>query len=188
MISVREYTQKGIFFRNPFFRREYDLWSGSHKGGLNDSKSLLGIVHRILNSPKKLNDLREFIKEDDAAGYFLNSVRSPIYFEREVKELHLEVSFISKQNNPIRMIIKSKGFNYIDEPVGGYCAKERTKITVETLYTTITKKFTDKGKYNFTYEHVAKNTVERYAAGGKLNLNGEPWYSDTDGVEIDYTS
>lgn len=154
VVVANESKSLGIFFRNPFFKRCYDIYCeiesetpGSLSETLNKS-SFLGIIHSLLNSKKQLQSIREFIKNDDAAGYHLNSVRSPIYFSR--------VKRVAKFEND-ELIIKSSGFHFNEEKTGGACEREFTKI-YRKAGNSITKFLSfrsDKNNgYNYTYKHI----------------------------------
>jgi hypothetical protein len=46
-----------------------------------------GLIHRLLNSKSRFLALQEFVQTDNAAGFSLRELRSPIYFKREEREL-----------------------------------------------------------------------------------------------------
>lgn len=114
--------KKGIFFRNPFFKKYYSLDAGFFDD-LTPAPELknLGLIHRLLNSRKTIAELIDFVENDDnAAGFKLCELRSPIFFEREERYAQL--------NSPNGVTIISKGWNFVDEEVGGACEVERTWV------------------------------------------------------------
>lgn len=121
-ITTSSSMKKGIFFRNPFFKKYYSLDAGFFDD-LTPAPELknLGLIHRLLNSRKTIAELIDFVENDDnAAGFKLCELRSPIFFEREERYAQL--------NSPNGVTIISKGWNFVDEEVGGACEVERTWV------------------------------------------------------------
>ena len=162
-IVTTKCTVSGIFFRNPFYLRYYGIDDGWYGDNIDTSGNLycvenrvgfLGWANWLLNSKNSIEKLKEFVNTDNAAGYDLLSVRSPIYFKRE----ECTAEFYSDD-----MIIKSWGFNYVDERVGGGCVKERTKIfkKVNGRMKKIVDKLTHTNSgYKMTYKHVIEDFLK----------------------------
>ena len=163
-MSTSETEVSGIFFRLPIFGRYFDLWEDNEKFSAQSAKAkkgFWGVMHWLLNSNKSIDSKIEFSSKDNAAGYRLWSVRSPIYFKRIQREL----SYVGDNG----FCIESKGFNYTDERVGGGCVKEVT--TIKLPGRTVFKGRSDKnGGYHFTYEHVVMDRVKEYKATGTFTL------------------
>ena len=118
----------------------------------------LGWVNWLLNSKKRIAEIQEFVKLDNAAGYVFLSVRSPIYFSR----IERTAEYYSDD-----LILKSWGFNYVDERVGGGCVKEKTVITkkINGRMKTIFNKLTHVNNgYKMTYKH----TIEEFLNTGNI--------------------
>lgn len=170
IILTNEEVKNGIFFRNPFFKREFDIYE-THYNILNDTptkgcihathkfKGLWGKIHAILNSQSKVLRTIKWMSEcDNAALYRLNSIRSLIYFSR----IERSAEYIDED-----LVIKSKGFHYVDEACGGACVKEFTKIyRVVGDKTKLIKSYyshsTNSGHkgYKMTYKHVLIDFVK----------------------------
>lgn len=151
-ITVAERAETGIFFRSPFFKRSYDRYCDRDApGNVYDTLGVvgfLGFIHRILNRKEALTLKKEFMDEDpNASGYHLNSIRSPIYFRRNVRCALLEGE---------KLRIKSEGFHYLEEPVGGACEQEVTEIQIKKdgkWFTTFKGRTDRNSSYNCTYRH-----------------------------------
>lgn len=166
-IITTERKVSGVFFRNPFFKRYYgvdDGWYGDNintDGNLHDvvnKVGFLGWVNWLLNSKKRIAEIQEFVKLDNAAGCVFLSVRSPIYFSR----IERTAEYYSDD-----LILKSWGFNYVDERVGGGCVKEKTVITkkINGRMKTIFNKLTHVNNgYKMTYKH----TIEEFLNTGNI--------------------
>lgn len=149
-ITTSSSMKKGIFFRNPFFKKYYSLDAGFFDD-LTPAPELknLGLIHRLLNSRKTIAELIDFVENDDnAAGFKLCELRSPIFFEREERYAQL--------NSPNGVTIISKGWNFVDEEVGGACEVERTWVYRGGE---LIKRLKQTGSYKFTYEHVLKDAT-----------------------------
>lgn len=150
--NSREGVESGIYFRNPFYSREFDLWEDGDSALLKTQSpnSLRSLIRWLINSRKKVAELIKFCHEDDnASGYVLNDIRSPIYFKRNWRSLTYYTD---------RFDIYSKGYHYLDERVSGHCVREDTVIYDKRLDNIL--KFTEYGSYKFTYEHVAKEWIK----------------------------
>jgi len=161
-IVTAKAEKRGIFFRNPVFKRYFELWDGELEfsaQAAKERKGFWGMVHWILNSNKSIESKIEFSKEDDAAGYSLNSVRSPIYFKRVERTLKYTGDVIS---------IDSKGFNFIDERVGGNCEKEVSVIKVNGAV--VFSGRTDVNGYSMTFAHVAEEKIKSFLRNGVFNI------------------
>jgi hypothetical protein len=151
IITTFETVRKGIFFRNPFFKQYYGLDDGwfDDRQPAPDLENL-GIVHRLLNSKKTINLLKDFVNQDNAAGYKLWNLRSPLYFEREERSAEL----ISD-----RVTIKAHGYNFVDERVSGGCESETTKVYIDGKL--IAKyESSERNAYKNTYEHVLRDLCD----------------------------
>lgn len=154
--------KRGVFFRSPVFKRYFDLWDGEPEfsaQAAKEHKGFWGRVHWILNSNKSIDNKIEFSKEDNAAGNSLNSVRSPIYFKRVERTLKYSGGVVS---------IDAKGFNFIDERVGGNCEKEITTIKVNGKIVFCGR--TDINGYNMTFAHVVEGKIKSFLRNGVFDI------------------
>jgi hypothetical protein len=160
-IVVSEIETTGIFFRSPFFKRYFDMWDGEEKFSAQvakECKGFWGFVHFLLNTRKTLDDKIEFSSESDVAGYSLNSIRRPFYFKRVERTLSYASDVVS---------IEARGFNFLDERVGGHCQKETAVIKVNGKV--VFRGRSDKnGGYNLTYSHQVEQKVQTWLDGGVL--------------------
>lgn len=161
-IVTAETEKLGVFFRSPVFKRYFELWDGKPEfsaQSAKERKGFWGVVHWLLNSKKSIDSKIEFSNETDAAGYRLNSVRSPIYFKRVERTLKYCGDVVS---------IDAKGYNFVDERVGGNCEKEFTIIKVNGKI--VFHGRSDKNGYNLTYEHVVLGKIGSFLRNGTLEI------------------
>lgn len=159
-IVTTETRVKGLFFRNPVYRRQFDVYdygSGPARSAL-AGEGVMGKVHWLLNSGKALRKIIRFVEDnDDAGSWSMLSIRSPFYTQREQRTLVYETEDI---------LVKASGWNYIDEPVGGRCEEEYTTISKingysnrsTVLFSGSTKK---RNSYNLTYQHIVDDLVSK---------------------------
>lgn len=161
-IVTAKAEKRGIFFRNPMFKRYFELWDGKPEfsaQSAKECKGFWGMVHWILNSNRSIEGKIEFSKESDAAGYSLNSLRSPIYFNRVERTLKYAGDVIS---------IDSKGFNFTDERVGGNCEKEVSVVKVNGKI--VFRGRTEVNGYNMTFAHVVEEKIESFLRNGVFKI------------------
>lgn len=159
-IVTQERIVSGVFIRNPFFKRYFDVYDNNkgHVYDVKERKGFFGIVHGLLNSKKRIDDLIEFLKEDNASGYQLDSIRNPFYFTRVERTTTYHSDDI---------IIKSWGFNYVDERVGGHCVLEKTVI-FKKLNGSMKKIFDGFTHANNGYVMTYKSRIEAFLKTGNI--------------------
>jgi hypothetical protein len=151
---------KGIFFRNPFYHRQFDVYEyGAHPARqARAGEGIMGKVHRLLNSRKSLNKVISFVEDNDnAACWSMWSIRSPFYTQRDQRTLSYE---------SLDIFITAKGWNYIDEPVSGHCEEERATIIKINGYSNRSVVLFDGSSkrgngYYLTYRHTVEDLIKQ---------------------------
>lgn len=150
---------RGLYFRSPVYTKDFNDYDYDLESLLNHilkPKRMSDLVSRLLNRKSKLLSLLDFVKtNDNAAGVSLNYIRWPIYTIREVRTLDAVYG---------DLIIKSRGFNYMEEEISGRCVKEVTVIT-STCGTFYYKGRTEtysygRPSYSMTYKHNVREWVD----------------------------
>lgn len=102
-----------------------------------------------------IRHLKEWIKEDDFAGFTANTICSPIYFKRKSRCIE---AISNSDDTKIDNIIS---YGYEDEfiNISGQCIKEKTTITFKN-----SEKITmiNKDEYEYTYIHIIKSAINVY--------------------------
>lgn len=157
IIITEEGTERGIFFRSPIQKVDYDTYyeegfsAWSYK---EEVKNPLRKIYEILIGNKNVIDnIEKWSKYGDWAGFSANILCFPIYFKREYRKLK------AISNNDTDNITEINSYGYENEfnYCGGNCEIERTSVKLRSGKTIKIKR---REQYNFTYTHIIKDIID----------------------------
>ena len=157
VISTEEGVEKGIFFRSPIQKVDFDAYYGTTKFSAskfaNKIKNPIRKLYEILigngNSVKFIND---WLNDIDFGGFKGNILTFPVYFKRKYRKLIAQTS-----NDEVIEKIESYGYESEYNICSGACFVERTKIHFKSGKVTHIKRT---GYYKYTYTHIAKDIID----------------------------
>ena len=157
VISTEEGIEKGIFFRNPLQKVEFDAYCDepilSAWKYLDDIKNPIRRIYEIVIGNKNIvHNITKWSKDMNWAGFTANIICFPIYFKREYRKLRA----ISSNKNNIKEIV-SYGYESEFNMCGGNCDVEYTTIKLRNGKV---MKFKRNEQYHFTYEYKVKEIID----------------------------
>ena len=159
IITTKEGTGYGIFFRSPIQKKHYDTYVFEKKSTsawdyMAKIKNKLRYFYEfIIGNRNILKHINEWSEDDCWAGFDANYLCSPIYFKREYRYLHAQAT------NPDLNIqeVKSYGYEGPFNYCSGACKIERTTITLKTGKKI---KLKNTERYKYTYSHIVSKIME----------------------------
>ena len=156
VITTDEKTEKGIFFRSPIQKAEFDDYGNHPRNAwkyVDGIKNPLRRFYEILiGNGKIVKNINKWANELDFGGFRGNILCSPIYFKREYRKL----TAISCRNHDI-CEIKSYGYESEFNNCAGACHMERTTIRLKHGRTV---RYRKKKHFHYTYEHIVKKIID----------------------------
>lgn len=159
-ILTKSGEQKGIFFRSPIQKVEFDAYyytDDPHISAwiyMEKIKNPIRRFYEILIGNKKIVDhIEEWSKLIEWGGFEANVLMSPIYFTRIFRSLEC-VSRI--KNDTIRKVV-SYGYEAPYNYCSGACYIEKTKIILGDGKRIRIKR---KKSYNYTYSHIVERMID----------------------------
>ena len=163
-ISTQSGIEHGIFFRNPIQKVYFDLYfyyednPFSVYSGPDYIERLENPLRRLyeilIGNKEVINNIEDYLKDENCSGFKANILCSPIYFKRAYRATKV----ISCDTSNIVKGIYSYGYESEFETVAGGCEVEETKITLRNAKSI---KYRMTKKYHYTYSHVMKNLLDR---------------------------
>lgn len=157
VISTKEGTENGLFFRNLLQKVNFDAYYDDPKMSawkyLHDIKNPFRRLFEILiGNGNIVKNIKEWSNDVDWGGFTGNILCCPIYFKRKYRQLNA----VSSGDDNIQEI-NSYGYEGEFEICAGYCDMEKTVIKMKNG-----KKIKIKRgeSYHFTYEHVVKEIID----------------------------
>lgn len=153
-------TKRGLFFRSPIQKVEFDAYYADYYDinnawdYLDSIKNPIRRLYEIMIGNKNIvNHINEWSKKDNWGGFKANVICSPIYFKRQS---HILEAISTDPNDNIQRIV-SYGYEAPRSICAGACHKEITKITLSNG-----KKLKLKNRhvYKYTYSHVIKEIID----------------------------
>lgn len=157
-IYTEEGTEKGIFFRWPIQKVNFDAYYGHAKFSAgkfahNIKNPIRKIYEIMIGNGKAVKNIEKWLCELDFGGFSGNIVCSPIYFKREYRKL----SAISNNGNTNFKSIESYGYESTFNECAGACALEKTIFKITNGKTIRSKR---KTSYYYTYAHVIEDVID----------------------------
>lgn len=157
VISTEEGTERGIFFRNPLQKVEFDAYCDepilSAWKYLDDIKNPIRRIYEILiGNSEVVRNVNKWSKDMNWAGFSANIICFPIYFKREYRKLRA----VSGNKTNIQEIV-SYGYESEFNMCGGHCDVEYTTMKLRNGKV---MKFKRNEQYHFTYEHKVKEIID----------------------------
>lgn len=157
VISTEEGTEKGLFFRSPIQKVDFDVYCDEPKLSvqkyLNDIKNPIRKAFEVLIGNKNnVNNIERWLSDENCASLTRNILCFPIYFNRKYRKL----TAVSSVDNSIQEI-NSYGYEREYDICAGYCNIERTTIKLKNGKTIKIKR---PREYCFTYEHIVKGIID----------------------------
>lgn len=156
-IITDEGTERGIFFRCPIQKVDYNTWlddgfsAWTYKEKV---KNPLRKIYEILLGNKKVVDnIEEWSENLNWGGFSANILCLPIYFKREYRKLKA----VSNNNTDNIAEINSYGYENEFNICSGNCEIEKTSIKLRCGKTIKIKR---EEKYNFTYQHIIEDIID----------------------------
>ena len=159
-IYTEEGTKKGIFFRRPIQKVEFDAYYGNSKFDAWEyyhkiKKPMRRFYEYLIGNRKTIRDITEIVetvRTDCWAGFTANILCSPIYFKRDYRKL---IALSTDKNTNIQSI-HSYGYESAFNTCAGYCECEKTSIKLKNGKTL---KFKEYVQYHYTYWHTIKQII-----------------------------
>lgn len=158
VITSEEGIEKGIFFRNPLQKVDFDAYGDepilSAWKYLDRIKNPIRRMYEILiGNGKIIQNIEEWSKDIDWGGFTGNILCPPIYFKRNYRKLKA----VSNDSNNNIQEINSYGYESEFNICAGDCVIERTVIKTKSGKRIKLKQY---DQYNFTYEHIIKGVID----------------------------
>ena len=161
-IKSTESVEKGIFFRCPIQEVFYDAYFDEKDVNfsawmyVNKIKNPLHRCYeRLIGNKRAVQEVANWLKQDDFCGFYANVLCCPIYFRRRCRKLTAEN--ITDDQSPYAKI-QSKGYESPYNHVAGYCEKEKTIFT--TKQNKRLKPILERGEYKYTYSFIIEKVLK----------------------------
>lgn len=156
-IYTEEGTEKGIFFRWPIQKVDFDAYYGHAKFSVGKfARNIKNPIRRLyeimIGNGNAVKNIDNWLCDLDFGGFLGNIMCSPIYFKREYRKL----SATPNSENANFKSIESYGYEGPFNECGGVCALEKTIFKIANGKTIKSKR---KTSYYYTYAHVIKNVI-----------------------------
>lgn len=156
-IITEEGTERGIFFRKPIQKVDFGVWCDNPYSAWEYKDKIKNPVRRIyemlLGNKKIIDNIEEWSKQDDWAGFSKNILCFPVYFKREYRKLKA----ISNNDTDNITEINSYGYESEFNHCSGCCVLEKTNVKLKSSKILRIKR---KEHYYYTYEHVIKDVID----------------------------
>ena len=157
VISTEEGEEKGIFFRNPLQKADFDAYYDrpifSAWKYLNDIKNPIRRLYEILiGNGNIVKNIKSWSEDMNWGGFNGNILCFPIYFKREYRKL---TAHCCASGNIAK--IESYGYESEFNSCGGDCHIEKTVIHLSNGKSIRIKR---KEQYHFTYEYIVKEIID----------------------------
>ena len=167
LITEEQGTQFGIFFRSPikkiYFNAYYcnnpTISAYVYKDRL--KKSIHRLYEIIIGNKDIVDNIEEWSQNNNWAGFYANTLISPIYFSRNYRRLK---TVSSNPNNTIRKVV-SYGYEGPYNYCFGACHIERTRIILKNGKRIRLKV---KDRFRYTYTHIIEEMISSSNIGGNV--------------------
>lgn len=162
VISTEEGTERGLFFRNPLQRVNFDAYYDEPKMSawkyLSNIKNPIRRTFEILiGNGNIVKNISEWSNDANWGGFTGNILCFPIYFKRVYRRLKA----VSSGNDDIQEI-NSYGYESEYEICNGHCDREKSVIELKNGKKIKIKR---NGSYHFTYGHLVKEIIDTGVVG-----------------------
>jgi len=162
VISTEEGIEKGLFFRNPLQKVDFDAYYDDPKMSawkyLDEIKNpIRKVLEFLIGNGNIVKNIEEWSNDADWGGFTGNILCCPIYFKRAYRKLNA----VSSGSDNIQEI-NSYGYESEFEICSGHCYMEKTTIRMKNG-----KKINIRRSesYHFTYEHLVKEIIDTGIVG-----------------------
>ena len=157
VISTEESVERGIFFRNPIQKVDFDAYYCTSKFSASEfAKKIKNPIRKIyeilIGNGNTVKFIDDWLKDIDFGGFRGNILTCPIYFKRDYRKL-----IAQSCNNEAIKKIESYGYTSEYSICSGECLVERTKFHLKNGKTLHIRKT---GSYYYTYAHIVKDIID----------------------------